>query len=160
MVDEMQQQLYFPMLGGGALLLFIFGGFHAEVFSLEMAMKSAVSFLLSFFGGYYLALFLLRELYSSLGGLELQRDRLECFVGYSLSFVLAVEVVVGCMPKLKFMSLISLYLFYIVWCSSEYYLRTDERHRQRFSFFTTVILALSPRIVAFLLHLLEMRSGH
>jgi len=154
-VDAMQHALYFPLLGAGALLLFLAGGWRVSPFGLEPAMKGGVSFLLSYFAGYYLAVFCISEFFKSTDKLVFDKYRLYGFTAYAMSFTLIVEIWVGCFPSMKFFTFICLYVTYIIWCGSRYYLFVDERRRLRFSIFASLFIYFAPWVIGRLLHLME-----
>lgn len=154
-VDAMQHNFYFPLLGAGALLLFLAGGWSVSPFGLEPAMKRGVSFLLSYFAGYYLAVFCIGEFFKSTDKAVFDKHRLYGFTAYAMSFILLIQVLVGCLPSMKFFTFICLYVTYIIWCGSRYYLFVDERRRLRFSIFTSLFIYFAPWVVGRLLHLME-----
>lgn len=154
-VDAMQRNLYFPLLGAGALLLFLAGGWSVSPFGLEPAMKRGVSFLLSYFAGYYVAVFCISEFFKSVDKRVYDKHRLYGFTAYAMSFIIVVQVLVGCLPGLKFLTFICLYVIYIIWCGSNYYLFIDEKRRLRFSIFASFLVYFAPVAVGRLLHLME-----
>jgi hypothetical protein len=157
-VNEMQQKYYFPMLGGAALILFLAKGFSGREFSFELAMRGGVSMLLTYFGGLYVASFLIDEFYERYAKVAFDRRRLQCFVAYTMSFALLMDTIIGCFPSLKFFLISEIIIFYIAWCGAIYYLRVTEDNRTVFTFISSLIIIFAPMIVGFLLHLLEVRN--
>lgn len=154
-VDDMLRDYYFPLLGGGAALLFLAKGFAVDPFSWEAAIKGGATFLISYFAGYYLAVFLVRELCKAICETQPDRHRVQGFVAYAMSFVLAVEVVAGCLPSMKFLLIGCLYIIYIVWCGARRYLSIREDLRLRFSVFASIAIVVSPYVVGYALKWME-----
>lgn len=153
--DYMQRNYYFPMWGVIAICLFLLKGFSTEEFSFEVAMKSAVSFMLSYFAGLYLAAFLLRLAFEWCWGILLDKERLQVFVGYAMSFLMAVDLLMSLMPSISFVAFVNLYLVYIVWCATISYLGVEENRRWSSTFLISAVVFCSPWLIGCLMRLME-----
>ena len=142
-VDYVQRNYYLPMMGAIAVVVFILTGIHFEPFNLEHAMKASVAFLVAFFAGPYVAEFILQHFMVRFYDTEPDKQRLQLFVYYTLSYEMGVQLVSRLMPSIRFADLLVVYLAYIVWCASAIFFGIEERRRLSFSIWTTVILFIT-----------------
>lgn len=152
--DYMQANYYLPMLGIVALLIFLMNGWGTP-FNLEHAMKSAVTFLVAYFASPFLSVFLLRKTYGKYKPFNFDHDRLQVFVGYSLSFLMLVKLFSSSFPHIKFLAFCALYLFYIIWSASDVFFGIDEKDRWRFSAIAFFEIWLSPMMIERLMHMMS-----
>lgn len=151
--DYMQNNYYLPMMGVVALLLFLMKGWGTP-FDIEHAMKTVVSFLAAFFLSPYLASFLLNQTYGRMKQMEFDKDKLQIFVGYCLSFLMLVNLFSASFPTIKFLTFCSLYLFYIIWCASDVFMGIEEKERWKFTAIAFFMIWLSPIIIEKLMSLM------
>lgn len=154
-VDDMLRDYYFPLLGGGAAGLFIAEGWGVTPFGWDVAIRGGATLLIAYFAGCYLATFLVRELCKTVCETATEPHRVTGFVAYSMSFILAVEIITGCFPSMKFLSVICLYIIYIIWCGAHHYLLVREDMRLRFSIFASLIIVLAPYAIRRILTWIE-----
>ena len=145
-LEYMQTNYYLPMMGVVAVLLFFLAGW-GDPFSIERAMKQAVSFVAAFFVSPYLASFVLNQACEKLIGVSFNREKLQVFVAYSLSFLMTVDLLKATFPHIKFLAFFALYMFYIVWCASDGYFGLAERNRWKFTSISFFVIWLSPILV-------------
>ena len=102
-VDALVRDYYAPLMGGGALILFLVKGLQVPdvAFSWQHAIMAGVKFIIGFYGGLFLAEFLLREVLR-LFGLEFEKCTLRAFVVLAMSFCLGLDIVVNCLPGISF----------------------------------------------------------
>lgn len=144
--EYMQNNYYLPMMAVVAVLIFLMKGWGTP-FDMEDAMKAAVSFLAAYFLGLFLANFLVQQTFVKLLGFPFDKDKLQVFVGYCMSFLMLVELFSATFPHIKFLSFTAFYLFYIIWCATDTYFGLAEKLRWRFTLLTFFEIWLSPLIL-------------
>lgn len=147
--DFMQGNIFLPMLGLLALLLFLIAGISGEgVFDLQHAMTYMVPRVVAFFVGPYIAMFLLKELLPAFFNMpNPDRDRLQLYVFYSTGFLMLVEVFVALVPSIKFLQLAGYYLIYITWSGAYTLIRVEEKRRWLFGFVAFLVIYFSPSLI-------------
>lgn len=145
-LDYMQTNYYLPMMGVVAVCLFLMAGW-GKTFNIEHAMKTAVSFVAGFFLAPYLASVLLEKTYGRIMKYTFDKDRLQLFVGYSLSFLMLVRLFSASFPHIKFLTFCSLYIVYIIWCAADVYVGIGEKDRWKFTTTAFFEIWLSPIII-------------
>lgn len=158
--DYMQHNYYFPLLGFMSLMVFLFGGLYetadGELFNLQRAMMMMVPPLVGFFVGPYLAVFIIRPLLVNfLHVPNPDSTRLQLFVFYSTSFLVALQAVIAVLPSIRFLQFVAYYLVYITWCGSSIYIRVEQGKRWFFGFASFLIIYMSPDVVMRLLRLFQ-----
>lgn len=144
--EYMQTNYYLPMMGVVAILLFLLRGWGSP-FDMEHAMKAAVSFLAAYFLGPFLANVLLQKTYGKMMNFSFDKDRLQVFIGYCMSFLMLVKLFSASFPHIKFLTFCALYVFYIVWSASDVYFGVAEKDRWRFTAVASFSVWLSPYII-------------
>lgn len=161
--DYMLRCYYWPMMGVGALIIFLLHGngvmLHSKLpfdapFSLEYAMKGMVAFVLSYAAGPTLARLLLQQCFSSLTHIHFDKNQIEVFVHYCMSIVMLVELLCACLPYFTFLSFIGLYVIYIVYVGTDVYLKLQTA-RNFFMTLAAAFIYFSPRIISGLLAIFE-----
>ncbi len=155
-VDSLMKEYFSPLLGGGALVLFVAKGLLVEnvSFSWEHAIKGGVTFLIGYYGGLFLAEFLVKEALR-LFEIEVPKMMLRACVILSMSYCLALDVVLGCLPSFSFFLVLGIYLCYIVWCAMGNFLQLEERAWWRATIITSIVIFFSPRVIQMLLSMME-----
>lgn len=139
--EHVSRYYYWPLMGCCAVCLFLLRGMFGASggFSLEMALRSATSFLLSFLAGPYVAQFLLSRL-GRFYGVTAGREQLFVFILYTLSFDMVIEVLSALMHGIRFFDLLILYQGVIVWAASTTFLGVSASRRLGFTLLTSVVL--------------------
>ena len=155
-VDLLIRDYYAPLMGGGALILFMAKGLQVPdvAFSWQHAIMGGVKFIIGFYGGLFLAEFLLKEVLR-LFGLEFEKFTLRAFVVLAMSFCLGLDVVVNCLPGISFFYVMGIYLAYIVWCAAPDFMHLEPRDWWKFSLLASLIVYFSPHLIRSLLLIME-----
>jgi len=158
--EFMQRNYYYPLLGIMALVVFVCAGLRGPEsdtpFDIQHGMTKMVPVLVAYFVGPYLALFLVKEGLIHFFGLpNPDKARLSNFVFYSMSFLMALEMVLAVFPAILFFRFIALYLIYITWNGSHTYIRVEERRRWIFGFYSAVVIYFSPGVIETVLERLQ-----
>ena len=143
--DEFLSRFVYPLIGFVTVAAFLGVLFTRKEFDVELALKSSIRTLVAAFGGFYLASYLLNEIWQ--GWFKREKDMKLCqrFVGYSSSLMFAlnhrVDVASG---VFSFCVYFVLYTFYIVWEGAGPYMQVEEKIRLKFVGTATGLILLTP----------------
>lgn len=144
----------YPLIGMVALAAFIAVFFTRKEFDFELALKSSIKSLIAAFGGFYLAVYLLNDIWERFFKREKDLTQWMFFVGYSSSLMFAMNIVLALLPEFFFLKLFVLYTVYIVWEGAEPYMRVAEAEKMKFVVITTAMILIMPAIIELGLFLL------
>ena len=152
--DEFLARFVYPLVGLVTVAAFLGVLFTRKEFDVEMALKASVRTLVSAFGGFYLAAYLLNELWQ--GMFKRTKDMRLCqrFVGYASSLMFALNIVLVLFPEFFFLQIFVLYTFYIVWEGAGPYMQVTEAERLKFVALATMVILLTPWCIGLLLSML------
>lgn len=152
--DEFLSRFVYPLIGLVTAAAFIGVLFTRKEFDVELALKSSIKTLVSSFGGFYLASYLLNEIWQGLFKREKDMKLCQRFVGYSSSLIFALNIVLMLLPEFFFLRIFILYTFYIVWEGAGPYMQVEEAIRLKFVGIATAIILITPALIEFVLFLL------
>ncbi len=136
----------YPIMGITALS--VFANLFSEHFTLEKALKLMTIDFVKFFVGFYIASFLIDEFLQKFFEREKDSKQVEKFVGYSLSVYMLITIFINLfMGTFPFLRFAPLYIIYIVWEGSKYYMNINENKRLLFVVLSSLILIFSPDII-------------
>ena len=144
--EYMQNNYSLPLMGVVTLFLFLKTGW-GDRFDIETAIKAATSFAAAFFVGPILANVLMRQTYGRMMNFTFDNEKLNLFIGYSLSFLMLVRMFSASFPHIRFLTFCSFYLFYIIWCAADVYIGIGEKERWKFTVAAFFEIWLSPIII-------------
>ena len=100
--DEFLSRFVYPLIGFVTVAAFLGVLFTRKEFDVELALKSSIRTLVAAFGGFYLASYLLNEIWQ--GWFKREKDMKLCqrFVGYSSSLMFALNIVLMLLPEFFF----------------------------------------------------------
>ncbi len=149
--DEFLSRFVYPLIGLVTVAAFVGMLFTRKEFDVELALKVAVRTLVSTLGGFFLAAYLLNELWQ--GVFKRAKDMRLCqrFVGYASSLMFALNIVLVLFPEFFFLRIFLLYTCYIVWEGAAAYMQVEEAVRLKFVVFATVLVLLTPWLIGLLL---------
>ncbi len=152
--EEFLSRFVYPLIGMVTVAAFLGKSFSDKVFDVELSLKFAIKTLVSSFGGFYLASYVMNELWQS--WLKRTKDlRLwQRFIGYASSLMFALNIVLALLPDFFFLRIFIFYTFYIVWEGVGSWLEVEDKIRLRFVTVITAVILLSPMIIGFVLALL------
>lgn len=127
--DEFLSRFVYPLIGFVTVAAFLGVLFTRKEFDVELALKSSIRTLVAAFGGFYLASYLLNEIWQ--GWFKREKDMKLCqrFVGYSSSLMFALNIVLMLLPEFFF----CVYLCYIHFISYGKGLALICRWRRRYA---------------------------
>lgn len=152
--DEFLSRFIYPLVGLVTVAAFLGVLFTRKEFDVELALKSSIKTLVSAFGGFYLAAYLLNEVWQGVFKREKNMKLCQRFVGYSSSLMFALNIVLMLLPEFFFLRIFILYTFYIVWEGAGPYMQVDENVRLKFVGIATALILLMPELIKFILFLL------
>lgn len=148
------KRMVYPMIAVLTLTAFLGVLFTRKEFDFELALKSGMLAFLTFFGGYFLSVYLLNEIYVKYFKLPKTKKLYAQFVGYSSLLMYAIYIVLKLIPQFFFLSIFYIYTVYIVWEGANYFMKVDENIRLKFTVVSTAVVLLIPLLIDTLLFLL------
>ena len=152
--EDFLSRFIYPLIGLVTLSAFLGVLFTRKEFDVELALKSSIKTLVSYFGGFYLAAYVLNELWLSMFKRMKDMKQWQRFVGYSSSLVYALSIILMLLPEFFFLRIFILYTVYIVWEGSGPYMEVDEPVRLKFVGVVSAVIILAPIVIDFVLSML------
>ena len=152
--EDFLSRFIYPLIGLVTLSAFLGVLFTRKEFDVELALKSSIKTLVSYFGGFYLAAYVLNELWLSMFKRMKDMKQWQRFVGYSSSLVYALSIILMLLPEFFFLRIFILYTVYIVWEGSGPYMEDDEPVRLKFVGVVSAVIILAPIVIDFVLSML------
>ncbi|MCC8132739.1 MAG: YIP1 family protein [Tannerellaceae bacterium] len=152
--EEFLSHFIYPLIGLLTAVAFLGVLFTRKEFDVELALKSSIKTLVAAFGGFYLASYLLNEVWHSLFKREKNMKLCQQFVGYSSSLMFSINMVLMLIPEFFFLRIFVLYTFYIVWEGTGPYMQVEEPDRVKFTAIATALIILLPEIIRIALFML------
>lgn len=152
--EEFLSRFVYPLIGIVTVAAFLGVLFTRKEFDLELALKSSIRTLVSSFGGFYLAAYLMNELWLGLFKREKDMKLWQRFIGYSSSMMFALNILLMLLPEFFFLRIFILYTFYIVWEGAGPYMNVEEKIRLKFVGITTAIILVTPIFIEKVLSML------
>ncbi|MDR0697735.1 MAG: YIP1 family protein [Tannerella sp.] len=152
--EKFLSDFVYPFVGVITLAAFLGVLFARKEFDIQIALKSAILSLLSVFGGFFLASYLVNEMWHSLFRREKNMKLCQNFVGYSSVLMFSLDIILSLLPVFFFLRFLVLYTIYIVWEGAIPYMDVQEPEQLKFVGFSTIIIIGTPYIIGFILRLL------
>lgn len=153
-----RQQYYYPLVGilalSAMMQVFIQADGYPFAQLIGKAFVAIVLILLSYGIGFYIAQWLLNLGFSSFFGLESDRTKAGKLYVYAITPVLLVRTMTSLLQDLFFLYIFSVYIVYLLWLAAGQLYRLDEKMQSRFTFFSTMVILLSPMLVELFLKIL------
>jgi hypothetical protein len=159
--DEFLTKFVYPLIGFVAASAFIGVLFTEREFDIEHAIKSAIKAIFSFFGGFFMAAYLLNEAWKSFfkqaNNLQLCRR----FIGYASVAMFVIHIIFALLPLLPLMNFFFLRVFilfiatiYIVWEGAIPYMKVEDKIRLKFVMTVSLLIVMLPEIINRILFML------
>lgn len=152
--EEFSSRFIYPLIGLVAVAAFLGVLFTRKEFDVQLALKSSIKTLVSAFGGFYLAAYVMNELWQSWFKQVKDMKLWQRFVGYSSSLMFALNIVLTLLPEFFFLRIFILYTIYIVWEGAGPYMGVEEKIRLKFVGITTAVILLTPVLIEIILTML------
>ena len=146
--EAFQSDYLYPFIGILTVAAFFSVCTRQEV-DIEQALKSAIVTFVSTFGGFYLASYLLNELWQGFFKKEKNLPLCQMFVGFSSALMFTLDIVWMLLPDFFFV-----YTFYIVWEGSTVFMQIEEAAQMKFTVFASVLIIAMPHLIEKVLILL------
>ncbi|WP_455496601.1 YIP1 family protein [Coprobacter sp.] len=136
----------YPIMGLTALS--VFANLFSDQFTLERALKLMTINFVKFFVGFYIASFLIDELLQKFFEREKNPKQVQLFAGYTLSVYMLITIFLNLLIGMfSFLRFAPLYIIYVIWEGSKYYMDINENKRLLFVVLASLILLFSPDII-------------
>lgn len=154
---------YWPIMGVGAVLIFILFGngimlrskmSFDDPFSFEYAMKGMVNFTLSYFAGPSLAYIIISWAFKKMAGFSFDKNQLEVFILYNMSILMLCDMFCALLPNFTFLSVLKLYMLYVMLEGVDGFIKI-EKARGFFSALAALAIFFSPVLIGYILELFE-----
>jgi hypothetical protein len=138
----------YPMIGLCGLTAFIGSlmtvGWNGPQ-SFQFAMTHCCAVLISLFGGYFLAAYIIREVCVRLLGRDTEMPLAQQFAGYALAVIFVLRAIIGLLPDFQIIGLLlQFYTLYVVWEGAVPMFQADEDRRMNFTLIATFCLIVCP----------------
>lgn len=150
--EEFMSNFLFPLFGLASLTAFI-GGLWIDGGGLQYALKLAIFVMSGLFGGFYLSSLLIAEMMPKYGAIK-DKNMAQQFVGYSSIIVYLLFLVMPFLGGLKWIWLLSLASFYVIYPGSRHFLDIYGIKGYRFSTIALLSIVLLPILINYLLKLM------
>ena len=144
----------YPFIGMVTLAVFAGVFFTRKEFDLQIALKESIVSLLSVFGGFFLASYLINEMLRIVFHRAQNFKLCQRFVGYSSSLLYCLNIVLCLFPEFFFLRFLVFYTIYIVWEGAIPYMEVKESEQLKFVSIATLIIIATPYTIEFILGLL------
>ncbi|MDR1762453.1 MAG: hypothetical protein LBR64_00655 [Dysgonamonadaceae bacterium] len=148
---------FYPAVGVIALCAFAGAGwtdgFETFRIGLQVALKTVIREAVAYFGGLFLAAWLIKYSAQKMFGIQLELALCQRFTGYSSAMIYAVACLICLFDSLFFAKIFTLYTFYTVWQGSNNYLALKEDVAVKFTLLSGFIILASPFAISYLMGL-------
>lgn len=146
--ENFYKSYLYPVVGIIALLSFIGVLISIKQFDVQLALKTVIKDILTYFAGFYLASFCLNKWLIPYFAKEEARMILsERFTGYSSAVIYLAAMISALFPSLFFVQIAVLYSIYIIWKGTIYYLQIEESNWVKFTIFASILIIFTPFLV-------------
>ncbi|MDR1162053.1 MAG: YIP1 family protein [Tannerellaceae bacterium] len=153
--DEFLTRFVYPLIGLITVTAFIGVLFTQKEFSVEIALKSSIKALVSYFGGFFLAAYLLNESWQAVFRQEKDIKLCQRFVGYSSALMYSLAIILLLLPSdLFFIYIFVVYTAYIVWEGAAPYMKVPDAVHLKFTIIASILIVSLPEIIGRLLFIL------
>lgn len=144
----------YPLIGFVTLTAFLGVLFTRKEFDVELALKMASKTLVSSFAGFYLAAYVMNDLWHGMFKREKDLKLWQRFVGYASSVMFALNVILMLFPEFFFLRIFVFYTGYVVWEGAGPYMEVEEKERLKFVGIATGVILLAPILIETILSML------
>lgn len=142
--EDFLARFVYPLIGLVTVAAFLGILFTRKEFDVQLALKAAIRALLAAFGGFFLSVYLMNEIW--LGVYKRAKDLKlwQRFIGYSSSVMFTLNIVLTLLPEFFFLKIFMLYTFYVVYEGAIPFMEVEEKERMKFVALTTIVILLIP----------------
>lgn len=151
--DSFINRYLHPIFGVISLTSFIGGLWIIPGGDLQTALKSAIVSLVTVYGGYYIASYILNEILPRFG-IPKDEPKVQQFVGYASALIYALFITLPFLSDFFILWIFALYTVYIVYTGYGVYIIGKEEHRMNFTGVATTLILLTPTVINGILSIL------
>ncbi|MDR0845524.1 MAG: YIP1 family protein [Tannerella sp.] len=144
----------YPLIGLMALAAFVGVLFTRKEFDFQVALKSSIMILVSSFGGFFLGVYMMNEVWQSFFKQPKDTKLIRYFVGYSSSLMFLLNILLALLPEFIFLRVFVLYTVYIIWEGAVSYMGIAEDQRFKFTAIASVLVLATPMAIELFLRML------
>ena len=142
--EKFLSDFIYPFVGLVTIASFIGILFTRKEFDVQIALKASILSLISVLGGFFLASYLVNEVWRKMYHRENNFKLCMCFVGYSSSLMYMLNILLSLLPEFFFLRFFALYIIYIVWEGAIPYMDVTEEEQLKFVGISTALIILTP----------------
>lgn len=144
--DSFINRYLHPIFGVISLTSFVGGLWIVPDGNLQTALKSAIISLVTVYGGYYIASYILNEF---LPRFNIPKDepKVQQFVGYSSALIYALFIALPFLSDFFILWIFALYTVYIVYTGYGVYIVGKDEHRMNFTGVAATSILLTPAVI-------------
>lgn len=118
--------------------------------SFQIALTNSCAIAIALFGGYFLAAYVINEMYVRMFGMTSNRPLVHQFAGYALAVSFLLQITIGLLPAFRIIALpLQFYIVYIIWEGTPIMMQVEEKFRLKFTILSSLPLLLCPPIILF-----------
>ena len=152
--DSFLSGYVYPFMGLIILAAFLGALFSSKENNLQIALKESIVVFLSMFGGFFIASYLVNEVWHTVFHRAPDMKLCQRFVGYSSSLMYCLNIVLSLLPEFFFLRFLLVYTIFIIWEGVIPFLDVKEPEQLKFSALSTAIIIVMPFAITFILRLL------
>ncbi len=136
----------YPIFGVISLTSFIGGIWITPNGDLQTGLKSSIISLVTVYGGYYIASYILNEFLPRFG-ISKNEPKTQQFVGYASALMYALFIILPFLSDFFVLWVFALYTAYIVYIGYGVYMNGKDEHQMSFTGVATTAILLTPAII-------------
>ncbi len=153
--SEFINNFLYPIFGFISITTFIGSMWVSGNASLHLSIKTIMIVVIALFGGFYLASFLINELFPKYGEVK-DQNLAQQFVGYSSVIVYLLYFLMPLISGFRGLWAVPLLSFFLIHSGSKLFLSIEHDKQLKFSIIALLIVLLSPLAINYLLSLLVL----
>ena len=143
----------YPIFGVIALTSFVGGLFFVPDADLQIALKNTIINLVTVYGGFYIASYILNEFLPRFG-ISKNESEVQQFVGYASSLIYALFIILPFLSDFFILWVFAFYTAYIVYTGYGLYIIGKEETRMSFTGSASALILLTPAVINMILSFL------
>lgn len=155
---EIMTAFVYPLIGLCGLSEFIgtFLGRDLSVMMFQIALTRCCAVAVALFGGFFLAIYLLNRITARMFGWGSQYERIQVFVGYSMTVTFVLNIISGLVSIVLLHWILQLYTMVLVFEGAKRWLKVPETKLTSFSVVATLCILISPAVIEFVFNKLSV----
>jgi hypothetical protein len=151
--EKFLSRFVYPFIGLMAFTAFIGIFLSRKNFDIQVALKSSILSLTSSLGGFFLASYILNDVWNRYFGRKKDFNLCQRFVGYSSVMMFVLNIFLNLLPDFFYLKICLLYTLYIVWEGTFPYMEVNKTEQLKFSITATALVILLPVLIEVMLRM-------